>query len=527
MAASLSHSRSKRVALTGKTSVTGQNEWPEPQPIRPALIRVPPLAPTLIPEPYRAWNEDVALRLQCPIEFVAAAAIVMTAAVVGAGCGIKPKRHDDWLVIPNLWGGIVGRPGMLKSPAIAEAFRPLEHLEAEARARFEHESKIYEAQLELYRAQRGSLKRDMALMTERKATLGPDHFPQRFSELQEPHPAVWRRYKTNDATIEKMSALLAENPRGLLLVRDELTGLLRCWKREGPDRSFYLEAWNGCGSLTSDRIRRGTIHAENLCVSIFGSIQPARLQDYLQQAIRGNDNDGLIQRFQLLVYPDELSRWKLMDQYPDSIARERVFQIVRKLAYMDFLQYGALFEDGAKVSYFRFENAAQERFFQWWSELENGTLRREEHPMLLEHLAKYRSLMPSLALLFHLIDVAAERHAGPVTLQAAEMAVGWCELLVAHAQRVYGTVTDSRAPAVVQLARRLSAGALGARFRLRDVYRKEWELLNTKARAQAACQELIQAHWLREAPRLRGVHNGRPSIQYEVNAKIMKRTRQN
>src|SRR5262249_43480925 len=183
---------------------------------------------------------------------------------------------------------------------------------------------------------------------------------------------------------------------------------------------------------------------------------------------------------------DELSGWKLVDQYPDSIARARVFQIVRKLAHMDFLQCGALFEDGAKVPYFRFENAAQERFFQWWSELENGALRREEHPMLLEHLAKYRSLMPSLALLFHLIDVAAERHAGPVTLQAAEMAVGWCELLAAHARRVYGMVTDCPTPPAVQLAGRLSAGALGARFSLRDVYRREWGLLNTKARAQAA-----------------------------------------
>src|SRR5262249_27994043 len=149
-----------------------------------------------------------------------------------------PKRHDDWLVIPNLWGGIVGRPGMLKSPAIAEALRPLELLEAEARARFQEESNMYGAELELYRAQREALKRDIALQSEGKVPSDPEHLRQLFSELQEPRPAVWRRYKTNDATIEKMSALLAENPRGLLLVRDELTGLLRCWRREGRDRSF-------------------------------------------------------------------------------------------------------------------------------------------------------------------------------------------------------------------------------------------------------------------------------------------------
>jgi hypothetical protein len=483
------------------------------------------LSPTLIPEPYRAWNQDVALRLQCPIEFVAAAAIVMTATVVGAGCGIKPKRRDDWLVIPNLWGGIVGRPGMLKSPAIAEAFRPLERLDVESRMRFEQESKTYGVELELHRAQKETLKRDMVLMPTGKVASDPDHFRQRLLELQQPRPAIWRRYKTNDATIEKMSALLAENPRGVLLIRDELTGLLNCWKREGSDRPFYLEAWNGSGSLTTDRIRRGTIHAENLCISIFGSIQPARLHSYLQQATRGNDNDGLIQRFQLMVYPDEPPCWKLVDQYPDSIAKERAFEVTRKLAHMDFLQYGALFEEGAKAPYFRFENTAQERFFQWWSELEKEALRREEHPMLLEHLAKYRSLMPSLALLFHLIDVADGRDAGPVTIQAAELAVGWCELLTAHARRVYGMVTGGRTPAAA-LAGRLTEGALGSPFVLRDLYRKEWGLLDTKERAEAACQELIQAQWLREVPRLDGV-KGRPSTQYEVNPRIIKRTRQN
>jgi Protein of unknown function (DUF3987) len=527
MAAQLSHSLSEPLPLSATASITTQNEWPKPHPIRSTLVPVPPLSPLLIPEPYRAWNQDIALRLQCPIEFVAAATIVMTATIVGAGCGIKPKRHDDWLVIPNLWGGIVGRPGMLKSPAIAEAFRPLERLEAEALVRYEQESKIYRAELDLHRAQKEALKHDIALMTKGKVASDPDQFRQRLSELQEPRPAVWRRYKTNDATIEKMSALLAENPRGVLLVRDELTALLSCWKREGLDRPFYLEAWNGSGSLTTDRIRRGTVHAENLCISIFGSIQPVRLQTYLQQAIRGNDNDGLIQRFQLLVYPDEPTCWKLVDQYPDSVARQRAFEIVRKLAHMDFLQYGALFDDGAKAPYFRFENSAQERFFQWWGKLENEALRREEHPILLEHLAKYRSLMPSLALLFHLIDVADGRNAGPVTHQTAEMAIGWCELLATHARRIYGMVTDSRTPAAVQLAEKLSSGALGRRFALRDIYRREWRLLDTKDRAEAACQELIQAHWLREVPRPRGVHNGRPNTQYEVNANIPSRTRQN
>src|SRR5438093_8099885 len=70
----------------------------------------------------------------------------------------------------------------------------------------------------------------------------------------------------------------------------------------------------------------------------------------------------------------------------------------------------------------------------------------------------------------------------------------------------------------------LSRGTALQNFRL---LLPEWGLLDTKERAAAACQELIQALWLREVSRPRGVHNGRPSTQYEVNPKIVKRTRQN
>ena len=57
----------------------------------------------------------------------------MTAgAVIGRQCGIFPKQHDDWLVIPNLWGAIVGRPGLMKSPALTQALKPLERLAVQA-----------------------------------------------------------------------------------------------------------------------------------------------------------------------------------------------------------------------------------------------------------------------------------------------------------------------------------------------------------------------------------------------------------
>ncbi len=115
-----------------------------------------------------------------------------------------------------------------------------------------------------------------------------------------------RRYSTNDSTVEKLGELLADNPNGLLVFRDELSGWLKSMDRDGheSDRSFYLEAWAGNGDFTYDRIGRGTIQIEAACVSVLGGIQPGPLSEYVVSASRnGRGADGLLQRFPITGVP--------------------------------------------------------------------------------------------------------------------------------------------------------------------------------------------------------------------------------
>ena len=119
---------------------TGENaDWPEPEPIRNDLRPVAPLRTEMIPEPLRACFADIAHRMQCPIDFIAAAFVVMASILIGAGCSIKPKRYDDWLVIPNLWGGVIARPSMLKTPSLVAALKPLVRLEIAAKEKHDDE----------------------------------------------------------------------------------------------------------------------------------------------------------------------------------------------------------------------------------------------------------------------------------------------------------------------------------------------------------------------------------------------------
>ncbi|MBA3670323.1 MAG: DUF3987 domain-containing protein, partial [Sphingomonas sp.] len=107
--------------------------WPDPTPLPNGLLPVKQFSYALLPEPLRPWVQDIAERMQAPAEFVAVTAIVAAGAIIGRKVGIRPQQHTDWHEVPNLWGCIIGRPGVMKSPSMKAAMALLYRLETEAR----------------------------------------------------------------------------------------------------------------------------------------------------------------------------------------------------------------------------------------------------------------------------------------------------------------------------------------------------------------------------------------------------------
>ena len=128
--------------------------------------------------------------------------------------------------------------------------------------------------------------------------------------------------------------------------------------------------------------------------------------------------------------------------------------------------------------------------------------------------------MPSLALQFHLIDIADGMTAGPVSLSAAQMAAEWCEYLETHSRRVYGMAEDMTARAAGILADRIQAGKLENNFTAREVQRKGWELLTEIDVIKGALQDLVEANWLREIKLPKTTKGGPTKVEYEINPKI-------
>ena len=161
--------------------------------------------------------------------------------------------------------------------------------------------------------------------------------------------------------IEKLGELLQKNTKGLLVHRDEIVGLLASWDRAGHegDRAFFLEAWNGNEAFDTDRIGRGSIFIPNLCLSLFGGIQPDKLTGYLEQASDALANDGMLQRFQVLVYPNPV-KWEYRDEIPIVKPGNASWTYLNS-STRSILLIGARSRQASfvKFPHFEFDNAAQ------------------------------------------------------------------------------------------------------------------------------------------------------------------------
>ncbi len=290
-----------------------------------------------------------------------------------------------------------------------------------------------------------------------------------------------------------------ENGNGITIVRDEIYAFLKTLDKEGHEaaRGFYLEAWNGSGRYTYDRIGRGTIDIDAACVSMVGSIQPGRIGEYVRGAVKGGlGDDGLIQRFQLAVWPDHTKHWKNVDRWPDTNAKSKAWATVQVLNDLDPEHVGAVADEDSDVPYLRFDEAAQEQFDAWRADLERRIRIDEMSPALESHLAKYRILIPSLALLIHLADGGR----GPIPAEPLSKAIRWGEVLESHARRIYGLAVRLDISAGHALSKKIINGSLADGFTLRDVYRPCWAGLANKEEAQAAIDLLIELNWLRAEP---------------------------
>jgi hypothetical protein len=249
--------------------------WEEPLPLS-ALPEATAFPLSVLPEDLKAFVEEAAWALNCPVDFVAVPLLALAGGAIGNARRLAiTDSHDQGAAI---FAVVVGQPGSGKSPALELASAPLE--EAERR-----------------------------LMTEWKRQVAEWEEVDPKARGKRPVP---RRLLVDNATTEALAPVLATNPRGVVMLRDELaalvTGLGQYKSGRGDDRQFYLKLWSQ-GTIRVDRKSRGDEGPIQVCcpfVAVVGGIQPGVLA-----TLRGDErgrrhaDDGFLDRF-LFSLPDDL-----------------------------------------------------------------------------------------------------------------------------------------------------------------------------------------------------------------------------
>lgn len=482
-----------------------------PNPLPDELLPVEAFPLEALPEAFRAWVADVANRMNCPPDFVAVPMIVAAASLVARHVGIRPQARSDWIERGNLWALIVGRPGVMKSPAMAQALAPIHRLEARAAeahrlamAAFEHDGEVRKLRAEVnIKNVRAILRKDEGADVSGLLRLDDD--------AEQP---IRQRYVVADATYEKLGEVLACNPGGVLSVRDELRGLFLHLAREeqAPARGFYLQAWSG-GAYTFDRILRGTVTVPDARLSMIGGIQPGPLCALVQQAQRGAADDGMLERF-LIAWPDVGGTWREVDHWPDSAAKRSAWEAFERLDMLKPEALAAEWElghDGAPTGlpFLRFADDAREAFSEWHGEL-RATLRSVETEGGLEAaLSKFPHHVPALALAMHVIDGGT----GPVAQAPTVRALALADYFESHARRLHGSGRRDKVKAAKAILAKIRAGDLAADFTARDVYRNGWTGLSERAAVSDALDMLAAHGWLLESTVETG---GRPTTLFTL-----------
>jgi hypothetical protein len=261
-------------------------------------VETPPAPPAPITEVFGPhwgqWMYDAAEAKGAPVDYVLAASISVCGSLIGNTRW--PSPWSGWSEPPVLWAMSIGTPSMGKSPGMDAVLGPLGKASRQLRQSAEGELSDWRAKEEIATLAEQTWKEatKAALKLDEDIPAKPD------AANPGPRPCV-PRLSLNDATVEKIAVTVAEQPRGTLMVRDELSGWLGGMTRYsggGSDRPFWLEAYGGRG-YNVERMGRESVYIDRLTVGVVGGIQPDKLSSLLFKT----DDDGLLARF-IPIWPD-------------------------------------------------------------------------------------------------------------------------------------------------------------------------------------------------------------------------------
>jgi len=457
----------------------------------PEILRWQPFPTHLLPPPVSAFVENAAAAIGCDESFLALPTLAALAGSIGNSRRIELKR--GWSEPPVLWIAVIAESGTQKSPSLEAALKLLQDRQTEAFIRHEEALEQYERDLTDHKAAVEEWKR-----TGRK---NGDPPPDPLEE-----PIAWRII-ASDVTVEALATLLKNQPRGLLLVRDELSGWLGSFDAyrggRGGDAAHWL-SMHRAGPMSVDRKTgdRKTIFVPRAAVSVVGGIQPTVLTQALGEA---HFENGLASRLLLAAPPRKRKIWTENETDDDVL---RLMNIVYdRLLALEFTTTA----DGREVpDTLPLSADGKDAWISFYND--HAAEQTEMQGKLTAAWSKHESHVARIALIIHCVraatgDVADDRF---VDAESVNAAVGLVDWFKNETKRFYSRLDESAEDSV---QRRLidfitERGSVTAR----DIYRSGLPY-SDREEAEQALFELVGQGVL-QSMTLTNPQGGRPTTRF-------------
>lgn len=258
-----------------------------------------------LPEPLTAFVVAGAQALRCAPEAIALPLIAGVGAAIGNARRIELK--PGWSEPALFWCCLVMPSGKTKSPAQELALRPLTEHQDRAFRTFREAKRAYARDFAVYQKEKRAWEKS------KDDAAGPPPEP--------PERPTCERIEVSNTTLEGIVPILEENPKGLVVVSDELAGWAKSFDQyrqgRGSDREQWLSAHRAGRVVVDRKTNRELLVVARAFIGVCGGIQPGILRRLLTPELFSS---GLVARL-LLAYPDApRKRWS-EDTVPAALRR--------------------------------------------------------------------------------------------------------------------------------------------------------------------------------------------------------------
>lgn len=411
-------------------------------------------------EMWNDWCAQNATAANAPYDYVAGGLLTLAAALIG---NARVAGFGEWTAPSIIWTANIGAPSAKKSPAMAPFKRAIAVLEAELA--------------------------DETYIEDEKT----------------PPPQI----HVGDVTERAAQEVVAANPKGVVLVLDELSAMWTRASRPGVEQ-FYIEAYGG-SSYIVNRKGQSPLRIPHLSISMLGGTQP----DTVRDLVEARTNRGFASRW-LYVYPEPVVGF----QRPTRVDQTAAMDAFRRLSALELsmgeplrcdLSPEAEVEAEGWLVQHNEESSKAEGLWQQWCGKQDGMLLR--YALVLEHL-------------WWAADPSRDPD-GPVTISEAAIyaaATFIDSYAKPMAMRAFNQATrpeeEQWASFLVRLLRNKGVKAFNAREVRRNELGPVGELAHP-AKMAAACEILAAASLIRHVGARAGDTKGRAPANYEVNPLLL------